>query len=834
MKFPILLLAALSLTGCAKFLDKFSRLEGGGTTMVQFDAGQRGVLPAAVSGGLIIYAVEANGARIALKLNSDTDNTAFPLPNGTYTFKTIGFMSAGMTGLIKCGSNTGGPVTLAGQPVTVNLSVDSPTCATPTFTAAAYQNAGTIGAPNMIFCGATVNVSTKAYANNCASGEESVRFLRPNVTSATLLDRFDYDSETDRVLYVGDPYAGTRQELFSVNTDGTDVVRESTVQPSIGREIDNIEVVKDKATGEGTGQVIYTSDAVTNGLFEMYISDIGDPGAIGAAKGTNISGAIVGGGQGVKAFKLTPDGSKAVFIGSMDVTGINEVYMVDLTTFTRTKLSSPPGGGGVGSTGNFESQFAISPDGNYAVFAGQYNSTTGELFSVPLTAPHTVRQISTNSPLASSSIHNLAINFDGTKVVWQADSAVTSEVETFASVIYPVTPDPKNVSGALSYTGTAGNRIELAPDADIVAFTKTQSAANRFDLYLADFSNLASIVTELAFDNLEGGLNISSNQIHDMQFVKSGANRRLVFLADATTPGKYELFSKPVAFPASAVLKVSHTATFNSGIAPSGPGVESNMKVLDYNKAYYLADNTTDSELRLYEADLGVAGAATIVGQNSATDGSNSLAVGYGQVFYNFSAANVSPFLPYLFTPGSTYSALPLGPFDTITRMLVPPADEIIPGYPSVLFMQGKGTGSGTVEDYFMLEDYSSSAPVKVSHVWGGTTGEGRVMIHLLTYHSNGSPSLGNVSEGISSGCITPPATDGSPTSHAFALPYGAGDSSSPFAVAIDVFPNSTSCTGDYDRIIFPYGLANPAASDDPTKVKLTSSSGNVRFFLRD
>ncbi len=837
MKFRILLLA-LTLSGCSKFLDKFSRLDGGSTTLVQFDATQRGALPATVDGGLIVYALNVdNGQRIALKLNSDADSTPFPLPNGNYTFRAVGWTTANMGGLLKCGANTGGTVPLTGANTTVNLAVGSSACLTTQFVPAAYINSSLVSPPNIVFCDSATNVGAKTYGADCASGEESSRFLRPNVTSASLVDRIDFDSATGRVVYAADPFAGTRQELFSVKTDGTGLLRESTVQPSIGREVPDFQVVKNKNTGVGTGKVVFTTDGVTNGTYELYTSGLGTPAAIGVAKATLISGAINGSvvsSPGVKAFKLSPDGTKAVFVGSMDNNGVVEVYVVDLSNNARTKLShaSPLG---AGSQSVYEDSFKISPDGNYVIFSGQFETaTTSELYSVPI-AGGTIRKLSTPSPLASSAIRSFEINFDSTKVVWQADSSVASRVQTFASLIYPATPDPKDVSGAVGYTGTSGNRIALARDADLVAYTATLQVTNRFDLWVANFSNVNSITTEVVFDNANGGLNVANNNYHEMKFVTNtaGTSRRLVFLADSTTLTKYEVYAKLANFSSAPTLKVSHT--ISNGITPGGPGLEPNLRVMDYDKAYYLGDTTGDpGELHLYEADLGSAASGVLRSQNTNVDTLNTMGVGYGRVFYGYSSSLSPPYLPYMYTPGGTYSVMPVGLIGALSRVMTPPGNELAASYPYALFLQAKATGSATVQDYFFVSDYASPNPVKVSHLWGTASGEGRVVIRLLTYASNGSPNLNNVGDGLSSGCINPPAADGSATAHSFRVPYGASGGTSPFALAIDVYANASGCTGSFQRTIFPYGLADIATSSDPTKVKITDSGGNVKLFLRD
>src|SRR4051812_21486929 len=113
MKFKIIAIAtlALSLSGCAKFLDGFSRLAKSGFTNVKIMPDRSGRQPGVLGfesplnllnildGGVIIYATSTAGTVYSTTGTSEADGSiSLTLPNGTYSFTGVGWPTLELEG----------------------------------------------------------------------------------------------------------------------------------------------------------------------------------------------------------------------------------------------------------------------------------------------------------------------------------------------------------------------------------------------------------------------------------------------------------------------------------------------------------------------------------------------------------------------------------------------------------------------------------------------------------------------------------------------------------------------------------------------------------------
>lgn len=826
---PIAALLLASLSGCAKFLDKFSRAPEGFTN-VQFSDGRRN-LAAAVDGGLIVYAIRQDAPfRTALKLSSEADSTKFTLPNGQYEFLAVGWPTSGMTGTPKCGKdNSALPIALNGGTgvVTVQLTVNDSDCNAAPFTDTAIQSGG-LSPATLIFCAAdAATFAGKAYVDKCLQ-HESARFLKPGpaLGAGTLKSFTDYDSVSGRFLFMSDQYVDGRDDLYSVKSDGTGMVRQNNPLASTENVFDFVVV-------PGTGKVFYAADEEVDNEYDLYVSTVGTRG------GTLVTN-VCNGCSGVEFIKPTPDGSKLIVAGDIETAGVMELYMVDLaaTPYTLDKLSAAVSGGGTGVSASYE-HIEISPDSLYVTYKSkQATATEEELFTVRL-SDQVIRKLSHATASANMDIFAFFQNYNGTKVVWMSDYGTDSLVQTFASEIFPASPDVKTVSSAPSNSGTANWRLATSRSADLVAFTM-RNATDMDELYYADFSNLGAAITPVvAMPN--GTIAVTEPYYDYIAFVTDGTNYRMAFTADVDTANVNELWVKPVG--AGAAVKVSQ-ADQSSGILLGSPGVEPDLGILNYNAAYYLADiSATPGQKLAWKANLGgtTNNAVNVAQVPTGSETFNAINVGHGKVFLTFNDGSVT--LPFLHDPtdADLTNSTPMSigsSVENVTIVEAPRHNDSFPGFPNGVFYRGLATGSGsnssTVDDMFLLENYASSAPTRLSNMLGGTNGSGGVKFRLLAYTSQGGTGVTETGAGIESGCINPPANNGDLASHSFNVPLGLAGATGPFAVAMEIYPNTDNCAGTPQRIIFPYGLANPSASTSPSSVKLTSSAGFVRYYLND
>lgn len=821
---PFAALFILSLSGCSKFLDKFNRAPEGYTN-VRFSDGRQNLVTA-MDGGMMIYALRQDAPfRTALKLNNASDSTTFTLPNGQYRFQAVGWDSSGMNGTPKCGADTMPlPAALTGNSgvVTIPITVNTGNCDAAPFTDTTLQTGG-LSPAQMVFCASDPSTfSSKAYASLCST-EESTRFIKGGAGTGEVSGFTDSDPPSGRILYISDQYINGRDDLYSVRTDGTGMLRQNN---PIGSDRN----VYDFTVLPGRGKAAYAADEVTNNQYDLFFTNIGTRG------GTLVHSAC-GGCTGIDSMRLTPDHTKLIYAGDMTTASVAELYMIDLTAATPTPVkishASPTGAGIDSGYGDWE----ISSDSQYVTFSGyQLSGTENELFTVRL-SDQVIRKVSHSTPIASTVINAFFLNHNGTKVVWMSDQSTAGYLEVYASEIFPASIDVKTVSGTPTYSGASYGRLAISRYADHVAYT-LREGSDRDALYYADFSNLASISTAAALP--VGSVTAADPEFDYIAFLTDGTNHRLMFAGDPETSLMPELFVKDVAFPGSAAIKVSHS-TMSTGINISGN--EPDLGILDYNTAYYIADTgAAIGDKQLWKANLGgAANNATAVAQSPAAGESfSTINVAYGKVFLTFDNTTLN--LPFVHDPSgvSTNStALPLGGVvEDLTIVEAPRHGQSFPGFPSGIFYRGLATGSSgqsnSVDDLFMLANYASSSPVRLSNMFGGANGAGGVKFRLLGYKSEGGSGITEEGSGIVSDCILPPGTNGSQTTHSLEVPLGMQSQTSFLATAIEIYPNQENCAGSPQRIIFPHGLANPANSTNPSSLKLTSSAGAVRIYVND
>ena len=126
--FFLFALSASSLTGCGKFFSQFSR-QNNASTSVQFTRGstpslhERGLMRHRTAGLWCMPPILRAPSPLALSLANDTDPTVFQLPNGTYTFKAVGWANHNFGGPPNCGYNTNGAVSLQGGSAVVSIAL---------------------------------------------------------------------------------------------------------------------------------------------------------------------------------------------------------------------------------------------------------------------------------------------------------------------------------------------------------------------------------------------------------------------------------------------------------------------------------------------------------------------------------------------------------------------------------------------------------------------------------------------------------------------------------------------------------------------------------------
>lgn len=805
------------LSGCAKFLEKFSRLSGTGT-VVTFAAKRSGLSSFSdLNGGIMVYATRtSDNYRLALKLDNELDNKEVVLPNGEYSILALGWPSAAMQGTPRCGlggppnGSPGATVQLTGTAVTIPITLSAASCDTDAFSHADFRNAGSFIQPNFVFCGGAATISGLNSGSICNNGKESYRFFIGNISGSSI-GEVEYDPVSKRVLYQANAHSNGITELYSVDLSGKNTVMQNNPMVS-GRQ------VKDFFPIPGTNQVIYLADEGTTGVFELYRSTIGQPG------GVKISGAIAGGltSPGVKEFDISADGNYVVFVGQMTNDSKEELFSVNLSNLSRVTISNAaPAGTGVTDYGAGYFGFRISPNSDRVVFSGTFNSAVHhELYSVGIASAAPIKISPATAPGATAmQLNHFEFNYDGSKVVWEGTYTANSLYEVFAAIANTANSSVL-LSGAV-VNGTNSENFVLAPNADIVAFAADSTGnAGIYDLLTVNFSNLGALVSTEEHNNPGAG--------HDFaDFVFNSDGTKLTYLFDTDSAG-------PTAFAAYTVLvggadspvNLSQT-NYTAEITPISNSSYYNHLILG-NSAYFRSPSSdSGGNTWIHEASLTSPGAATTIfsaGQAS------EIGAGLSKLFF-FAGTSL-----YFHSPGDPSATIINSDvtFDSIIGIKVPDGGFTFDPYPRGFLIEAQANAVARNEIFFKPDYSTTSAVTKLSRLHDSASGVGRYKVRLLAFQGNPNAIASTSTAGLESECMAPPGIDGDATVLTSFFPLGTINANSLFVSAVDVYPESLDCTGSFQRILFPNGMANPASSPQSSRVYLGSAPQAARIFVKD
>ena len=285
------------------------------------------------------------------------------------------------------------------------------------------------------------------------------------------------------------------------------------------------------------------------------------PLAVVASESYKISGVLAGGGSGTGTPKISPDGTRVVFIADGE-----SRYSYDL-------FSAPIGGGApVNLTDNLGIggyiSFAITSDSTRVVYLSGY------LYSVPVTGGTPVLLNDTNSNIGS-----YQLTPDGSRVIYVADVGFTGVQDLYSVPVTGGTPVK------LSDTLVAGGEIS--------GFAVSSDSARA--VYVANRTTLET--SELFSVPVVGGTPVKLNGTLasggrvELDFKITSDSHRVVYRADQTTNEVYELFSASI----TAGLPVK----LNGTLAAGGDVLEFHLSP-DGDRVVYLADQTTDNVDELY------------------------------------------------------------------------------------------------------------------------------------------------------------------------------------------------------------------------------------------
>lgn len=831
MKFrwTLLLLTPLFF-GCSNFLEKFSRSDASSTT-VSFTTQNASLLSATLPGGIMVYAErEQDQFKAAVKMDDEDDITTLNLPNGSYTFLAVGWPTAGLTGNPKCGFHIqpAGVVSLNGNPVTVTIDLTSAHCDDDFFAASPVFRTGSIFNPiELKFCNSQVDISAFSGSQLCDQTRESTRFVKGrNSGGVGSAGEGFLDPTTLRMVFQADPHQPNRKEIFSVDLDGIGTVKESGVSTQGTFSVTDLRGVP------GKGKAVFSGNKDSSSV-ELFISDIG------SGNPTKISGALAspGAALGVRSFKINSTGTHVVFVGDMDTTGIYEVYSVNLSTGVRTKLNpAVTTGTGVKDMSGYW-LMDVSPDGNSVAWVATTTSATVKaLYSAPVTgSAGSGVKLSGTAPQANFEVTHLEFTYDSSKIVWSGDYNTDNINELYVANTNDddssqLISDVPGTGGVMGRPYLSKNSLKVVYSADLNGFNNQRSIFSA-DLSVASPFNRTKIHT----------ISATNTNLYNLQF--NSDSTKVVYFSDATAPGSYNIYSAEIGFVDSKGDR-SHAGAASMPFQTGGGGGNGEpIQITSDNRVFYrgaLLANPTD--YGVYEFSLGDAAVGTLKSQtHSSGKEVPNFHLGYGKLFFPFDLAADNIYQLFFFTPGSapiSEMSVLNSELGSVKGVYIPKESyELIPGYPNAMAIGGFPTGS-TLEEMYFLPDYNNPSGIrKISHLYEQASGIGKIQIHFLEYRTDPAGNIVSYTPAISTVCLDGPAADGSGrslTPEAIRFPAGDGIDDSPFAIAIDVFPEAKNCSGSPDRIIFRNGLASPSTSNAPGKLRMTSNGSTPVLFIKD
>jgi Tol biopolymer transport system component len=312
------------------------------------------------------------------------------------------------------------------------------------------------------------------------------------------------------------------------------------------------------------------------------------------------AGGAIGGEGTTPAVALTPDGTRAVYLGEQDTDGVVELYGVPLDgSAPPVKLNGPlVAGGGVRGTSAAHVPFQVSPDGAFVVYvADQDTDEVLELYRAPVLggvppvklSGALVAGGSVVGPLAppDGSDVPLLLSPDGQWVVYRAD-ATTDDVTEIYAVRSDGSAPPVRLNAPLAPGGHVVD-FRLEPTSRRAVY-RTRPPSGLVEIHSAPLDGSAPAVlvssTGAFFPVLDRGYDVTPD----------GA--RVVFTAALDDPDFVELYIAPIE-PGAAPLKL------NGPLVANGNVLSAQLRITpDGSRVLYLADQDVNGQVELYTTFL--------------------------------------------------------------------------------------------------------------------------------------------------------------------------------------------------------------------------------------
>jgi len=355
-------------------------------------------------------------------------------------------------------------------------------------------------------------------------------------------------------------------------------------------------------------RVVYTAEQDTGGVVELYSVPIAGP----ASAGVKLNGPLVAGG-GVSplswGFRISANSTRVVYYADQQTDDVFELYSVPIAgpASSGVKLNSALVTGG----DVLQASFRISPNSSRVVYvADQQTDEVYELYSVPIGGPASAGVKLYGALVPFGDVFAFQISPNSARVVYLADQQTNDVYELYSVPIAGPASAGVKLNGALVSGGEVFREFQISPNSARVVYVADQQANNVIELYSVPIAGPAS-----AGVKLNGALVAGGDVFRDFPEI-SPNSARVVYQANQQTNDVYELYSVPITGPASAGFKLNGPLVANGDVGRSAISPDSAWAV-------YVADQELDGWPMGYRAPLaGPAGSderiwATAVGDPS-------------------------------------------------------------------------------------------------------------------------------------------------------------------------------------------------------------------------
>ena len=295
-----------------------------------------------------------------------------------------------------------------------------------------------------------------------------------------------------------------------------------------------------------------------------------------------------------EGYQLSPDGRRAVYLHDAETDGVLDLWSVALPAGTPVKLNATVPSPGVRS-------FRISPDSSRVVYtAAQDTGGVVELYSVPIAGPASAG-VKLNGPLVAgggvlSDLSAFGISANSTRVVYRADQQTDEVVELYSVPIAGPASSGVKLNGGL-VTGGDVRGFKLSPNSARVVYWADQQTDEVYELYSVPIGGPASSGVKLNGALVAGG-DVGDGFGLDFAFYISPNSARVVYRADQQTDEVVELYSVPIAGPASSGVKL------NGALVGGGDVYEASISP-NSARVVYRADQQTHFVYELFSVPIG-------------------------------------------------------------------------------------------------------------------------------------------------------------------------------------------------------------------------------------